>query len=83
MISPEPQAANQRNAQRERYLGSQRLMQHKPGHAPRYLKHAANQLITAMQRLEKLTCPSHSRERRAPGGICQGKWFSVKKIYIS
>jgi hypothetical protein len=31
--------------QRKRYLGSQRLMQHKPGHAARYLKRSANQLI--------------------------------------
>jgi hypothetical protein len=31
--------------QRERYPGSQRGAQHKPGHAARYLKRAANQLI--------------------------------------
>ena len=31
--------------QRERYLGSQRGTQYKPGHASRYLKRAANQLI--------------------------------------
>ena len=31
--------------QRERYLGLQSHAQHKPGHAARYLKRAANQLI--------------------------------------
>ena len=38
--------------QRERYLGSERHTQHKPTHAARYLKHAANQLIKQCKSLK-------------------------------
>jgi len=38
--------------QRERYLGSERHAQHKPGHEARYLKRAANQLIKQCKSLK-------------------------------